>query len=365
MTSHPNATRDPKLPGNDGSWFLEAIGAQVAEPANTNGQPIAPNPQPAEPGSSPYAEATVGATTSERYRDALSNPVTEDALTDFTPQQLDPRLDSSRSWQWPIVVSAGVLLLAIVSVAVWLPRASEGRAQESTAEYVDGLTAVWDDLASAQQALATLTDPEADVSSFGTLVAPITTFRVNSDNAVNLASEPLPSPLPMASSEPFDALVPLRDGVATYGTNGAAIARRLADLLEYRSTFNSFLDTGPLPTTASSDDLDALGTTLATASVDGATILAQLPNDAALADHKAAAEVVLLDFSDDQLGYVDALRTGNAAVATAFVDSLLADRANLDRLLAEALRRMRTEVDLELVGLSGDIAAILDGEAAR
>lgn len=381
MTSQRNRNHNRSLPGNDGSWFLEAIGAQLAEPAasppsaaDADTEP-APAAAPAADSSSeaaaPPVEAAASsveaaapsaghpATTADRYRSELAAPVTEDPLADFTPQQLDRRLDSNRSWQWPFIILGGVVAVAIVFVILWLPDASQRRAADATTDLGDSLEAILEDLAPAQQALATLTDPNADISSLGALVAPITDLRADADTAVRRSAEPLPAPLPFASDEPFAELPALQNSAAGFGTSADAIARRLADLLDYRSTFDSFLDTGPLPATAAGADLDELASTLTTAAVDGATILSMLPSDAAFAEHRSAAEDVLVEFGDDQLGYIDALRTGDEGTAAAFVEALAEDRETLQRLMAETLQRLRTEIDTELVALSSAIAAEL------
>lgn len=332
---NPNAPQH--LPGNDGAWFLKAVGIDrtMTDLTDIDGD---------------------GDSTSESVRELWGADVEgADLFTQWEPGELSKSVERRRNFRWPIVISVTLVVAALVAVGLWLPTTSEGRASVRSTEYAAAFGAMLGDLPPTQQALATLTEPSADVSQFPEIIPTITRASGNAAAALDLAGEPLPRPWPLASSEPFDELTPFRDALSVDATVSQAITRRLGDLLDYRTVFQDFLVIGELPTTAEGVDLNTLTGELATATADSAAVLGELPDDAALADHKEAAEEVFARFSELQAEYVEALRSDEPQQAVALVEEYTAMRVELDEALVAALARMRSEVDDSLISLNGRI----------
>ncbi len=336
--STPNGS-GPNLPGNDGSWFLRAVGIEA----------------PPETLDDVEAQNTTEAVSQ------LWKAGEADALTDWAPEELSKTAEKERSFRWPVVITVAVLVAAVAALLLWLPRTSEGRADDLAVAYGAALGEIRNDLPAAQQVLAVVTDPAEDASQFPELIPVIADLRADADGALELASEPMPSAWPLASDEPFDELRPFRDQTSAEAITAQAIARRLGDVLDYRSLFSGFMVVGDLPTT--SNDLNELNTRLATAAADSALILTELPEVAAFADHRAAAQDLVDRFLTWQVDYVDALRTGDTATVTILLAEYTLLRTELDELMLDALTQLRVEIDAQIIQLAGDIDATMAGLA--
>ncbi len=342
MSKQRSSTPPQHLPGNDGGWFLKAVGVDQTV---------------TDLGDMAMGE---GDSTSESVAGLWqASGDAADPLTDWSPGELSKSFTGKRNFRWSIVISALVVVAAVVAVAVWLPGTSDRRALARSNEYAAAFGTLLPDLPPTQQALATLTEPESDVSQFAELIPVISEASLHADAALDLASQPLPRPWPLASSVPFTELTPYRDALSVHATTAKAITRRLNDLLVYRTVLEDFLVI-EMPTSAEGVDINALTAELATATADGSALLGELPDDAALAEHKAAAEALLTRFGDLQVDYLDALRNDREADAADLVDEFLTARLELDQQLVEALGRMRSEIDDSLIALNGSIEETLN-----
>lgn len=326
-------TPKPPSEGNDGSWFLRAVGFDAP----------------------PETLADVDADNTTQAIQQLWSQRDSDALEGWSPDQLSRTVERNRSFRWPVVVSVTLLIVAIGAGIAYLPRTSEQRADARATSYRMALGEVRGDLPDAQLVLAALTEPESDSSQFADLIPTVADLRADAGEALDLAGEPLPSPWPLAPQGPFEELRPYRDEVSMQATTAQAIARRLGDVLEYRSLFDQFMRVGELPTEAA--NLSELNTRLATVAADSAIIMGELPEDAALFDHRAEGQALLERFLDWQVDYVDALRNDDVATAEALRREYRSRRGNLNTLMLEALAAIRSEVDAQIIQLAGDIDA--------
>lgn len=325
----------PQLPGNDGTWFLRAVGIETSPET---------------------LDDVAGASTSEAMQE-LWKTGEVDALTDWSPDGLSRTVERSRKFRWPVVISVVVLVAALVAAAIWLPTTSQRRADARAAEYSASLAEIRSDLPDVQQVLAVITEPGAEVSQFADLIPIVTDLRADSGSALDLAGEPLPRPWPLTSAAAFDELSPFRDQVSAQATSAQTIARRLGDVLDYRTLFREFMRVGELPTEAT--NFNKLNTRLATVSADSALIISELPEDATLFQHRAAAQAFVERFHVWQNDYIDALRRDATAEAAELIDEFRSLRRALGQLMVEAVATTRSEVDAEIIALAAAIEATL------
>ncbi len=323
----------PSQGGNDGTWFIRAVG-------------LAPLPT--------TLDEVEAETTTEAVRQ-LWNAGSDDPLVDWSPDGLNSTIEGDRRFRWPVVISVLVVVAALIGVALWLPGTSERRADLRADGYLVALGDIRTDLPAVQQALAAITEPDADASQFADLVPTIADLRADADGALELADDPLPRAWPLASNAPFTDLAPHPDAVSAHATTAHGIARRLGDVLTYRTLFAEFLATGDLPTESS--QVRQLNTQLAAATADAAIILSELPEDAALVEHRAAAEALASRFTQWQGDYTEALRNGATEAAVALIEELTAARSQLETLMGDALATIRREVDAAIIQLADDIDA--------
>lgn len=332
------------MPGNDGTWFLKAVGVETT---------------PTTLGDVAAAADSTGEMVQELWNaDAPpgSAPSEGDAFQDWAPEELSKTIGKDRRFRWSVVIPVALLAIAFGVVAWYLPRTSAPRAQARSEEYRAAMVTLRTDLPNAQAVLAELTEPTADASQFPELIPTVADLRADADAALDVAARALPEPWPLASTAPFKALELGREAVSRDATVAQSIARRLADLLDYRTLVPGFLETGDLPA-GGGVDLNELNTRLATVSADSATLITELPADAAFADHIALAQSTLDWFLVWQIDYVDALRNDDTAAVSRLLAELEERRATLDQALVSALAQIRSEVDADIIGL----AASLDG----
>jgi hypothetical protein len=333
MTDPTSGTPSPHLPGNDGTWFLEAVG--IAAP--------------------PDRDTAADATAEEVLIDWESKSA--DALTGWSPKAVSGEIDKERDIRWLWVIAGAVGLLAVIAGFVWLQASSTRQADARADAYTAALTQIRVDLPDAQQGLAILTEPDADATQFADLIPAVTDLKVDAQDALTLAGEALPTPWPLAPSGPIDQLAPFREDVSREATSADAIARRLANVLDYRTLAAGFLEVGELPTTV--DDLADIDGQLAIVAADSGAILGDLPEDAALFDHRAAAQEALEKFLDWRVAYADAVRTTSADLIAALLDEYAGAQAQLDRLLLQALAQIRSETDAAIIQLAGELDATI------
>ncbi len=334
--SDKTTTGTSRMPGNDGTWFLKAAGVDTA--------------------ATELGDVTRNAgSTSELVQELWDADLGQDALSGFRPEALSKQVQRKRNFRWPMVVAALLVLVAVAGFVLWLPGTSDARAADVAAEYEQSYAAVYADLAPAQQVLADFTEPEGPVPDEGEASVVITEMRTNAGDALVLATTPIPRAFPLAPTEPLTSLAPHRETLSVQATAAEAVARRLDDLVEYRMVSERLFDIGELPTRPQQADPTALSEQLAIVAADSATALDELPEDAAFAEHKDAVREALARFTDWQVEYVEALRLDNRAQAEALVTEWTAITEELEASRVNALARVRSEVDAEIIELAAAI----------
>jgi hypothetical protein len=336
MADKHAATTTSRMPGNDGRWFLKAAGVDTA--------------------ATELGDVALDAeSTSELVRELWAADAGPEDLSSLSPQALSKTVQRRRNFRWPMVAVALLIIGLVAGALLWLPGTSTARASEVATGYQLAYAALYEDLAPAQQVLATLTDPTAEAADQGEGSAVITQLRTHAGDALVLATTPIPRPYPLAPDEPFTRLAPHRDTLSVQGTAAEAVARRLEDLLDYRVAAERLFAIDELPTRPSRTDVNALTEELAQVAGDSATALDELPEDAAYAEHKAAVREAMTRFTDWQVEYAEAMRLGRRRLAETLVAEWESISAELDALLVSALARVRTEVDSEIVELATSI----------
>jgi hypothetical protein len=377
--------------GNDGSWFLEAVGAKkktatsieaVAEleDENTRSQNvIAGRPEPArsiamtfdgDPGTStssfapvpvvprpPDLSAPLGTVMPGEEPSASPEVVAESRAFDG---DLPPVLRSRRNFRWPVVIALLLVIAGIGAAALWLPRSLELQAANIRQGFYDEASALRTYLPTAQGALDTITNPateEAAVSGSVPLIAEFASVALGLQSAT---AEPLPSVLPLVPSRPIDDLAPLRFTGSLLGASGSDLAGRLADAYVYRTTVPLLLQTGPLPLSATTQELNEVSVRLAGSLAENAGAIADLPEDPTLDAVAVLARTSLERYTDWQDEYLGALASGDTATTEVLVAEIDALRAALESATEEALLVVRTEMDTGIVTLAGDLEVYME-----
>ncbi len=266
-------------------------------------------------------------------------------------------LQTKRSFRWPIVVVL-VLLIAVVAIAaLWLPQATESEALKVRQSYYDASSAVRNHLPPTQTALDAITTVDSSPESLSAAIPIIATLDSLAFDMEATAAEPLPSVLPLVPKGAIDELKPLQQQTAILGVEGTQMASRLGNGYIYRTTIPGLMDTGNLPTSASTETINTISVTLATSLSTDAAAVAGLPDDATFNDVREEALTSHARYTDWQSEYLSALTSENTELALTLVTELDEMRINLNAANATALGEFRTEVDVWIVTYAGQLEA--------
>lgn len=399
--------------GTDGSWFLEAVGAKprtqlpseaVAEltaentlaevpvvvvpesaPVQITAERSAPmvaefdgdtgtstssfHPVPVPP-PAPDLERLDGRNaqdvTDELVVDTPVDPPTDDLPAFASPlsaedeTRLSPALRSRRSFRWPVVV---VLLIAIGAIAVgawWLPQSVKDTALATRQSYYDAAAGVRNYLPTSQAALDDITNPGSDAAAVAAAVPTIAELHRLGSDLEEVTAEPLPESLPFVPTGPIDELAPLRDTGSILGSSTSDLARRLGDAYVYRTSIPQLLDTGPLPSTATTQEVNELSATLAGSLAEDSGLVSELPDDPTFAEVRTAATAAVGRYATWQDDYLGALTAEDEAAATDLIAELDGIRLALAGLNEEALLAFRSDADLGIVRLASELETYMD-----
>lgn len=171
------------------------------------------------------------------------------------------------------------------------------------------------------------------------------------------AAEPLPSVLPLVPKGAIDALKPLQQQTALLGAEGTGLASRLGNAYIYHTTIPDLMDTGNLPTSASTETINTISVTLATSLSKDATAVAELPTDDTFNVVREEAVTSHTRYASWQTEYLSALTSENTELALDLVTELDEMRTRLNATNASALGEFRTEVDTWIVTYAGQLEA--------
>mgnify|MGYP001815926379 FL=1 len=402
-------TEQRELPGNDASWYREMIAdrvdsRRVAVGVETETQPdesaesiedareiTSTEPDAATlPNEVDAGGAVAGETVADQagefdgpHDDASASPaivpvpvIADDApventsemvgqlwtardasqpLEDWEPEEIDRKVGSARSFRWTTLIGVLAIVGLIVAGLVVLPSITQQRADSYRQSITDPLRELRAELPDTQASLAIATDPTSDGGALEGLTTQLTTLAAKA-SALDAATRADPPAAPLfTSSAPIDEVEPVRNQAEPLGSVALTIQRRIANLVEYRTLMSGFLVLPELPTVADSDTQAALRVELAAAQAESASILAELPNEAALESHTAMAREISQRFATWQVDYLEALRTNDADGAAVLIAELETSLAELETALVIPLAQIRREVDADLIDLAREI----------
>lgn len=322
----------PAPPGNDGSWFLDLVAPPDAD-AEEQG------------------DSDVSAAASATTETVAETTLEQDALSEWAP--VEPE-DPKRRWL-PWVIAGAVFAVLAVAGAIWLSGSSQREADDLAAEYTAALAELQAILPQTQQILGVVTDPFSDPATLPSLEPLLSDLAFAADRVLLLATEPLPEPGFLSSSEPFDALVPTRTSMVTLADEALVISGRVTDGLAYRVLIDGFMVLPDLPARAAEDQIVQLEAELEASLETSERILASLPDDPAFAEHRAIAAASLDEYRRWQPPYLEALRQADEELAIALIAEIEAVVQRVDTSLAPSLARLRSEVDAQLLVLNDGI----------
>ena len=337
-------------------WYLDLVGAPAAPPpADPTALPGA-NDTDAIPSASP-PEVHMSTQPDDTQSD---DDASGDALSGWTPAELAAPVARKRNFRISVLVAFGAVLAMVAAAVLLLPRLVERTADNEAANYRTAIADVRRQLPGAQTILATVTEPSTTTDELSALVPDLLALDVQSDALLAMASEPLPDTLPGLPRGALDDLEPIRQVMRRLSGDGSGIADRISAGLDYRGLLSRFLVVPDLPTSATSREVQDLSATLAASLADTTGALADLPDDPAFADHRAAASSAAARFSDWQSEYITALRANNEAAATALVLEMMELRNDLNAELVGALATLRRDVDGAILTLDAEAAQLVD-----
>ena len=375
---------DNKSTGNDGSWFLEAVGAipPPLKPSETvaalEHDNIASDPSPAtapidDDGSSSSSFNGGTATSTSAFESPTSVLTAELADTSGTEAidpslsiephddtQLSPVLRTRRQFRWPVLVFV-VALVAVGATAVfWMPAALKQDAAGVKTSYANASIALRQQLAPGQAALDAITDPSSTPQELSASVPVISQLDSAAHRLGVAASEPLPRQLPFYSVPEVVELGTLQDAAQINAAQGSDVARQIGYTYVYRTTIPQLLQTGELPTSADVQTINALSVSLASSLVEDSAALADLPTPEFASDLNDAAHAAIERYASWQDEYLTALADGDESATRALIDELDEIRFGLDSMLIDALGVARVEVDLQIVELAVSLDSFLE-----
>lgn len=342
------------LPGNDGRWFLELVGALPPEPSPTDTyatlQQLIPPPPSDE-------TATIAST-------AVATTASGGLETSASPNGGPPGDDMERARGfagWWVLASVLLLLgIAVAAGVVLLPRAAQTEAAAAAAAHRSALVALHNELPATQRALDDLTDPTSSVELVATIPAALARLSTATGEVTAVATGRLPATLPLVPRDRFDALEPARSAMLILSGEAAGLGAQLGTGYAYRTAIGSLFAIGPLPVTLDDEATAELSLTLATDLADTGRIVAELraePRFRAVYDLAAA---VSERYATWQLDYLDALYEDDPARAESLVAELAATVDGMNAALEEALLTLRTDADAEIVRLASELETAIE-----
>lgn len=280
-------------------------------------------------------------------------------LEDWEPDAMDSKISSSRSFRWPTLIGIVAVVGLIIFGLVLLPSITQSRADAHLSTITTALRDLRAELPDTQTSLSVATDPNSDTSDLSSLSTQLTELAAKASALDEATQADLPKAPPLTSSAPIDEIEPIRQRAEPLGTVALTIQRRISNVVEYRTLMSGFLVLPDLPTTADAATQAELRVELASAQADSAAILADLPSDVSLEEHKALARDINERFATWQVDYLEALRTGDAATAEILILELESALNELDEALVAPLAQIRRQTDADLIDLARDIDEVV------
>ncbi|MDK1017966.1 MAG: hypothetical protein QGD89_00990 [Actinomycetota bacterium] len=371
--------------GNDGSWFLEIVGA--LPPAPTPSETIAaletdntlPEIAPTlAPGTenpptvtlTPFDGST--GTSTSTYEPALhvhveaqddtgemEIPAVPSVFGPFDDTQLSPVLDMTRRFRWS-TVAFGVFVLAMVVLAVvWVPTTLNRDALGIRQAYAETALALRQYLPTSQSALDAITTRSSVPDELAATIPMISQLDRRSNDLELAALTALPRQLRFLTNDAADTLGPLQDTARIIAAQGSDVARQLANAYAYRTAVPALLASEDLPTAADAQTISALTVLLASSLVDDSSALTDLPDVDVFAVLNEAVRTAVERYAVWQDEYLTALSQEDETTATALLAEREDMRAALGKALDASLSALRIELDQQIVDLASDLDVFL------
>ncbi len=343
-----------RQPGDRGRWYLEMLGIDSTEDP--------PTLQQVAQSSDTTRTAELVTEMWDKTAELPAAETPEDPLTGWSPTELSATASSRRNVRWPIVIVAILAGTAAALALWWMPQESERRAANHAGLIGASLTALYGDLADAQTALATATEPGSTEPDLSSVAVDLAGIADSAARLLDLANQPVPTNLPLTAREPFDDLDSLRRGLEPLAAEASAIRGEVADITDYRLALARVLDVPELPLVADSATITEQSAVVAKALATSVAALTEMPVEGPFAEHRTLVDGAVAAFAQWQDDYLAALRESDTTETQRLLDELTTARQQLQNDLVDRLAALRTEVDgriLELAsGLSRAIALV-------
>jgi len=362
----------------DGSWFLEAIGAKTSTPKTreTLAALESDNAVPDAATAESHPESLTGGSVAEvrsGYLDGDSGTSTSsfDPIPDIppTPEGLfEPNQTSAQREQDPLTKprakrrfrrpAIGLVIFLGVGLAaalLWLPNVLEQQAFTVRQNNYDAALNVRTHLPASQTALDSITNPNSPPSDVAAAISIIATLSNRGAALDDAASEPLPASVPFVTPPSMENLDLFTDQSMFLAADTSQIARRLNRAYVYRTSMPKLLITGELPTAASTNEISVLSVTLASSLADNALLVSDLPNDPAFEMTLALASSTLDEYNQWQDDYLNSLTQQDEDAASDLLVALDLLRSDLADTTRTNLLKFRTELDSHIVVLASSL----------
>ncbi len=277
---------------------------------------------------------------------------------DWEPEAFDALATSQRTFRWPIIIAAVVVLIGGLSVIRWASAMPERATATASADYLAAATQLEADLGEARDTISVITDLNATTSQLSDAAVSLSTLDADARNLFDTAAEPLPSMLPLVSRSSLEALTPTRRAMANASEIGLTLERRLGDALSYRLAFSKAFRLPQLVTAASPEEISPIGVALGLAASDTRAAIEALPDEPFFADHLAAVRQLELRLDDWQVEYLGALRSGDETAAAALVVEIRQRVAAVQQGVQAPLATLQDWAHAQLSALQAQLGSI-------
>lgn len=376
-----------KPPQEDGTWFLEAVGAQVPSPTSLESvvELTRENAIPELDGPDASAVSHHGApdvdaqhtvlisfdgdpgTSTSTFAPVPEPPVPPPVLAgpadtsetvsgdDIDPTLLASALRTRRRFRWPVVIVVAVAVIAIGVAVIWVQRAADQEALAIRQSNYDAAFTVRSYLPTAQGALDAVTNPDATNEQVSSAIPTISTLSSHASRLADAAAEPQPTQLPFMTSARIDALAVLQERSSILASDAADVARRLGHGYVYRTSIPQLLATGDLPVEGSAPEVNVLAVDLASSLAGDAALVGDLPNDPTFEGVRTDAGDAVDRYAQWQDEYLAALVSGDMDTASLLIDEIDSLRAQLASTTTGALLSFRSEMDERILSLADQL----------
>lgn len=337
-----------RKPGDRGRWYFQMLGLE-ADDGPTTLQEVARNRDATR-----TTELVTG-----MWNETAQLPVANgdtDPLADWTPTELSPKASSKRRVRWPVVAFALIVGVAAGFSLWWLPQASEQRAASHADRIGEALNGLYGDLNGLQNALAVVTEPTSDAPDLGIVGLGLSSVADSAARLLDVANEPVPSPLPLSPRDSFLDLESFRLGLEPMAAEATALRSEVAEIADYRLSLAEVLAVDGLPLTADSAIIAEQRAALAKVLADSVAALDSMPIDGPFAAHRTLVDAEIGAFAQWQADYLEALRNDDPARAGELVEQLNLSRLGLAAELVGTLASLRSDIDARILDLADRLA---------